>query len=179
MLGTIAVRMMSIVCLGLAKKFFNRSSFKESFVVMCVSWCVQLRSIVMCTPRYGKGSSGLRISCCPVLLGLGVSFMALSRRFGWVGARETDKVVCKSPAASAVFGFVVGCAGISVAVHVSIIACMEPTKQRFHVDQEQEWRQCVSLYHSSFNCHAQSSAATNCVTEQLNWLTVESFFMSC
>ena len=28
-------------------------------------------------------------------------------------------------------------------------------------------------------CHAQSLAATNRVTEQLNWLTVESFFMSC
>jgi hypothetical protein len=37
MLGTIAVRMMSIVCLGLAKEFFGRSSSKESFVVMCVS----------------------------------------------------------------------------------------------------------------------------------------------
>ena len=31
----------------------------------------------------------------------------------------------------------------------------------------------------SDGCHAQSLAATNCVTEQLNWLTVESFFMSC
>ena len=29
------------------------------------------------------------------------------------------------------------------------------------------------------SCHAQSLAATNRVTEQLNWLTVESFFMSC
>ena len=29
------------------------------------------------------------------------------------------------------------------------------------------------------NCHAQSLAATNRVTEQLNWLTVESFYMSC
>ena len=28
-------------------------------------------------------------------------------------------------------------------------------------------------------CHAQSLAATNRMTEQLNWLTVESFFMSC
>jgi hypothetical protein len=28
-------------------------------------------------------------------------------------------------------------------------------------------------------CHAQSLAATNRVTEQLNWLAVESFFMSC
>jgi len=28
-------------------------------------------------------------------------------------------------------------------------------------------------------CHAQLLAATNRVTEQLNWLTVESFFMSC
>jgi hypothetical protein len=28
-------------------------------------------------------------------------------------------------------------------------------------------------------CHAQSLAATNRVTEQLNWLTVESFFESC
>ena len=28
-------------------------------------------------------------------------------------------------------------------------------------------------------CHAQSLAATNRVTEQLNWLTVESFYMSC
>jgi hypothetical protein len=28
-------------------------------------------------------------------------------------------------------------------------------------------------------CHAQSLAATNRVTEQINWLTVESFFMSC
>ena len=28
-------------------------------------------------------------------------------------------------------------------------------------------------------CHAQSLAATNRVTEQLNWLTVDSFFMSC
>jgi hypothetical protein len=31
----------------------------------------------------------------------------------------------------------------------------------------------------SLQCHAQSLAATNRVTEQLNWLTVESFFMSC
>ena len=60
MLGTIAAQMMSIVCLGLAEELFSRSNFKESFVVMCVSWCVQLRSIVMCTLRYGKGSSGLR-----------------------------------------------------------------------------------------------------------------------
>jgi len=60
MLGTIAVRMMSIVCLGLAKELFSRSSFNESIVVLCVSWCDQLRSILMCTPRYGKGSSGLR-----------------------------------------------------------------------------------------------------------------------
>jgi len=29
-----------------------------------------------------------------------------------------------------------------------------------------------------FTCHAQSLAATNRVTEQFNWLTVESFFMS-
>jgi hypothetical protein len=29
------------------------------------------------------------------------------------------------------------------------------------------------------SCHAQSLAATNRVTEQLNLLTVESFFMSC
>jgi hypothetical protein len=29
------------------------------------------------------------------------------------------------------------------------------------------------------HCHAQSLAATNSVTEQLNWLTVESFYMSC
>ena len=28
-------------------------------------------------------------------------------------------------------------------------------------------------------CHTQSLAATNRVTEQLNWLAVESFFMSC
>jgi len=28
-------------------------------------------------------------------------------------------------------------------------------------------------------CHAQSLAATNRVTEQLSWLAVESFFMSC
>ena len=28
-------------------------------------------------------------------------------------------------------------------------------------------------------CHAQSLAATNRVTEQLNWLTVESSFMTC
>ena len=69
----------------------------------------------------------------------------------WVGARETDKVVRKSPAASAVFGFVVGCASISMAVHVSSVACMEPTKQQLHVGQEQEWRECVSLNGSSFN----------------------------
>jgi hypothetical protein len=30
-----------------------------------------------------------------------------------------------------------------------------------------------------FACHAQSLAATNRVTEQLSWLAVESFFMSC
>jgi len=29
------------------------------------------------------------------------------------------------------------------------------------------------------HCHAQSLAATNRVTEQLSWLAVESFFMSC
>jgi len=29
------------------------------------------------------------------------------------------------------------------------------------------------------SCHAQSLAATNCVTEQLGWLAVESLFMSC
>jgi len=69
----------------------------------------------------------------------------------WVGARETDKVVRKSPAASAVFGFVVGCASISMAVHVSPVACMEPAKQRIHVYQEQGWRECVSLNGSSFN----------------------------
>jgi len=28
-------------------------------------------------------------------------------------------------------------------------------------------------------CHTQSLAATNRVTEQLNWLAVESFFTSC
>ena len=39
-----------------------------------------------------------------------------------------------------------------MAVHVSSVACMEPTKQRLHVDQEQEWRECVSLNgSSSFN----------------------------
>ena len=55
----------------------------------------------------------------------------------WVGAREAYKVVRKSPAASAVFGFlVVGYAGISMAVHVSSVACMEPTKQRLHVYQD-------------------------------------------
>jgi len=31
----------------------------------------------------------------------------------------------------------------------------------------------------AYQCHAQSLAATNRVTEQLNCLTVESFFMSC
>jgi len=31
----------------------------------------------------------------------------------------------------------------------------------------------------SKRCHAQSLAATNHVTEQLSWLAVESFFMSC
>ena len=158
MLGTIAVRMMSIVCLGLAKKFFNRSSFKESFVVMCVSWCVQLRSTVMCTPRYGKGSSGLRTvrNCAAwpctktllaswwcaksatVVLPRRVLFHRYGRLFAlndevspicvlgnfhglkpgvWVGARETDKVVRKSPAASAVFGFVVGRACIPCCLH--------------------------------------------------------------
>jgi hypothetical protein len=60
MLGTIAVRMMSIVCLGLAKNSLAILVLPESFVVMCVSWCDQLRSIMMCTPSYGKGSSGLR-----------------------------------------------------------------------------------------------------------------------
>ena len=39
---------------------------------MCVSWCDQLRSIVMCTPRYGKGSSGWRncvaLPCTKTLL---------------------------------------------------------------------------------------------------------------
>ena len=29
------------------------------------------------------------------------------------------------------------------------------------------------------SCHAQSLAVTNRVTEQLNWLTVESFYTSC
>jgi hypothetical protein len=48
---------------------------------------------------------------------------------------------------------------------------------------------CVSLITTYFDpnlslltttfCHAQSLAATNRVMEQLNWLTVESFFMSC
>jgi hypothetical protein len=33
--------------------------------------------------------------------------------------------------------------------------------------------------HDHTCCHAQLLAATNRVTEQLNWLTVESFFMSC
>jgi len=32
---------------------------------------------------------------------------------------------------------------------------------------------------TSLHCHAQSLAATNRVTEQLSWLAVESFFMSC
>ena len=35
----------------------------------------------------------------------------------WVGARETDKVIRKSPAASAVFGFVVGRACIPCCLH--------------------------------------------------------------
>jgi len=146
----------------------------------------------MCTPRYGKGSSGLRTvrncaawPCTKTLLASWwcaksatdvlprrVLFHRYGRLFAlndevspicvlgnfhglkpgvWVGARETDKVVRKSPAASAVFGFVVGWASISMAVHVFSVACMEPTKQRLHVDKEQEWRECVSLNGSSFN----------------------------
>ena len=41
----------------------------------------------------------------------------------------------------------------------------------------------VKLKHLVYNfecpCHAQLLAVTNRVTEQLSWLTVESFFMSC
>jgi len=68
-----------------------------------------------------------------------------------VGAGETDQVVCKSPTAGAVYGFGVGCVGISMAVHVSPVACMEPAEQRLHVYQGQEWRECVPLNGSSFN----------------------------
>jgi hypothetical protein len=39
--------------------------------------------------------------------------------------------------------------------------------------------QCVSFSLIEAGCHTQSSAATNRVTEQLNWLTVESSLMSC
>jgi len=35
------------------------------------------------------------------------------------------------------------------------------------------------LHFLAQHCHAQSLAATNRETEQLNWLTVDSFFMSC
>jgi len=35
------------------------------------------------------------------------------------------------------------------------------------------------IHLSQTACHAQSLAATNRVTEQLSWLAVESFFMSC
>ena len=68
-----------------------------------------------------------------------------------VGAGETDQVVCKSPTAGAVYGFGVGCVGISMAVHVSPVACMEPAEQRFHVYQGQERRECDSLNCSFFN----------------------------
>ena len=37
----------------------------------------------------------------------------------------------------------------------------------------------ILVQHYNSGCHAQSLAATNRVTEQLNWLPVESFFMSC
>jgi hypothetical protein len=40
-------------------------------------------------------------------------------------------------------------------------------------------RHTTSSYLENKICHAQSLAATNRVTEQLSWLTVESFFMSC
>jgi hypothetical protein len=42
-----------------------------------------------------------------------------------------------------------------------------------HVATERKLGKSLKKY---LACHAQSLAATNRVTEQLNWLTVESFF---
>jgi len=105
-----------------------------------------------CSHRYGNASH-LRLFACnyevsPICV-LG-NFHGLEPEI-LVGAEKTDRVVCKSPTAGAVYGFGVGCVGISMAVHVSPVACMEPAKQRLHVYQEQEWRECVSLNCSSFN----------------------------